>query len=186
MGLTRVGGNQLSSISVSSVTDSDLNSIATLSDSATGFLRKLSANTWVLDTSVVTTVAGRTGNVVLSQNDVGNLTINSSPTFSSVTASTFTGNLSGQLLSSSQPTITSIGGLTSLTSTGVVNVTDTTAATALSTGALKVAGGASVSGNVVVGQHVNLAKTQGLAIQIDGGYGWKDLIGGYHSKDDWC
>lgn len=177
MGLTRVGGNQLSSTSVSSVTDADLNSIAAFSDLATGFLRKVSANTWVLETTVVSQVAGRTGNITLTQNDIGNLTVNSSPTFSSVSASTFTGNLTGQILSSSQPVITTVGSLTSLTSTGVVNVTNNTAATELSTGALQVAGGSSISGNVIVGQNINIAKTQGLAIQIDGGYGWRDLIG---------
>ncbi len=57
-----------------------------------------------------------------------------------------TGNITGTLTTSSQPNITSIGTLTSLTSNGNVNITNTTVSTSASTGALIVSGGVGISG----------------------------------------
>lgn len=51
--------------------------------------------------SAVSSVAGRTGAVVLSQADISGLTTSSSPKFAAVTAATFTGNLVGNASTSS-------------------------------------------------------------------------------------
>ena len=65
----------------------------------------------------VTTVAGRTGAVILSQSDIAGLLVTSSPTFAAVTATTFTGNLVGNA-----STVTTIPNLTGMVTT-VGNVT---------------------------------------------------------------
>ena len=52
----------------------------------------------------VQSVAGRTGAVTLAQADIAGLTTVSSPTFSAVTATTFTGNLSGNATTASTAT----------------------------------------------------------------------------------
>jgi collagen type VII alpha len=56
-----------------------------------------------------------------------------------------------------QPTITSLGTLTGLTSAGVVNVTNTTPSSSAFTGALRVNGGAGILLNARVGANLNVA-----------------------------
>ena len=77
----------------------------------------------------VTSVAGRVGAVVLAQADISGLTTASSPTFAAVTATTFTGALSGNattattagtVTTAAQPNITSVGTLTGLTVTAAI------------------------------------------------------------------
>jgi len=51
--------------------------------------------------------------------------------------------------------ITTVGTLTGLTSSGIVSILDTTAATAVNTGALRVSGGIYSGGNVYVGENVD-------------------------------
>jgi hypothetical protein len=68
----------------------------------------------------------------------------------------FFGNLTGTLLSSSQPNITSLGTLAGVTSSGQVVITNNTATNALGQGALQVSGGASIAGNLYVGGSLNI------------------------------
>lgn len=217
MALTRISEHQLNTAlqnATATAADADLSAIASLGDSATGYLKKSGPSMWVLDanigvtstgvTSVVGTgsvsgltltgniitagnltlggnltltnaqvvsglgftpynntnpnsyitsagapvqlVAGRNGSVTLAQADISGLTTSSSPTFASVTAMTFTGNVSGSaatVTAAAQPAITSVGTLTSLT----------------------------------MGGNINMPKTSGSAMTIDGMYGWRDLIG---------
>jgi hypothetical protein len=62
-----------------------------------------------------------------------------------------TGNITGTLATASQPNITSVGTLTSLLSSGVVNITNSTASTTTSTGALIVTGGVGIGGALNIG-----------------------------------
>ena len=66
------------------------------------------------------------------------------------TGSTLTGTLS----TAAQTNITSVGTLTGLTSSGVVNITNGTNSTSSSTGALTVSGGIGVGGNVYVAGNI--------------------------------
>jgi hypothetical protein len=56
-------------------------------------------------------------------------------------------------------TTASTGAFTTLSATGVTNITNTTASTNYSTGALLVAGGAGITGNVNIGGNLNVAGT---------------------------
>ncbi len=60
-------------------------------------------------------------------------------------------NLAGTLTTASQANITSVGTLTGLTCSGVLTISNTTDATAVNTGALKVAGGLCVNKNILIG-----------------------------------
>ena len=70
---------------------------------------------------------------------------------------TVIGNLNATLATQLQPNITSLGTLTGLTSSGVVNITNNTAASSLGSGAFQVSGGASIAGNLYVGGNLVLA-----------------------------
>jgi hypothetical protein len=65
-------------------------------------------------------------------------------------------------VTSAQPTITSLGTLTGLTSSGVVSVTDSTVSNSSTTGALRVTGGVGVQGSLFLGTHLNVAGTTTL------------------------
>ena len=74
---------------------------------------------------------------------------------------TYSGSLGGTITTVAQPNITSVGTLSSLTSTGIVNFTNSTDSTSYSSGALVVAGGVgiggelSVRGNIIAGGNIN-------------------------------
>jgi hypothetical protein len=63
----------------------------------------------------------------------------------------YSGSLGGTLSTASQTNITTVGTLTGLTVSGEANITNTTLSTSTSTGALIVAGGVGVAGNLYVG-----------------------------------
>ena len=65
-----------------------------------------------------------------------------------------TGNITGTLATAAQPSITSVGTLTGLTSSGVVDITNSTASTTTTTGALKVVGGVGIGGALNVGGNI--------------------------------
>jgi hypothetical protein len=58
------------------------------------------------------------------------------------------GNINGTIGTASQTNITSVGTLTGLTSSGAVNITNNTASTSISTGALIITGGVGISNNI--------------------------------------
>ena len=60
----------------------------------------------------------------------------------------YTGTVGGTLTTASQPNITSVGTLSGLNSTGPVYVSNTTASNSVITGALRVAGGVGIVGNI--------------------------------------
>lgn len=65
-----------------------------------------------------------------------------------------TGNISGTLATATQPNITSVGTLTSLTSSGVLSITNSTVSTLITNGALVVNGGIGVNNNIRVGREI--------------------------------
>jgi len=97
-------------------------------------------------TLTATTLAGTLSTVAQPNiTSVGTLTsLVLSGAISGVTTLTAT-TLAGTLSTVAQPNITSIGTLTSLTSSGVINSTLTTTTTSSTTGAVKLAGGISIS-----------------------------------------
>jgi hypothetical protein len=60
----------------------------------------------------------------------------------------YSGTVGGTLTTAAQPNVTSVGTLTGLNSTGAVYVSNTTASNSVITGALRVAGGVGVVGNI--------------------------------------
>jgi hypothetical protein len=64
------------------------------------------------------------------------------------------GNITGTIATPAQTSITSVGTLTGLTSSGAVNITNSTASSSYTTGALKVTGGVGITGNTYI--HGNL------------------------------
>jgi hypothetical protein len=68
-------------------------------------------------------------------------------------------NITGTLETAAQPNITSVGTLTSLTSSGAVSITNSTTSTSTTTGALKVTGGAGIAGSLYVGEVLNITRT---------------------------
>ena len=64
---------------------------------------------------------------------------------------TYSGSLGGTLTTAAQTNITSVGTLTGLTSSGIVNITNSTQSNDNTTGALVVTGGAAVGANLHVG-----------------------------------
>lgn len=68
-----------------------------------------------------------------------------------VTATMFTGPLTGTVQTAAQPNITSLGTLTSLTVSGTTSITSTTQSTGTANGALVVSGGVGIAKNLYVG-----------------------------------
>ncbi len=64
--------------------------------------------------------------------------------------------LDGTLTTSAQPNITSLGTLTGLSSSGVINISDTSSSSSATTGALTVAGGVGIGGNLFVGGNLDI------------------------------
>jgi hypothetical protein len=64
--------------------------------------------------------------------------------------------LTGTLLTADQPNITGLGTLLGLDSSGVVTITNATESVSSSTGALRVLGGAGISGNVNIGRNLGV------------------------------
>ena len=109
--------------------------------------------------SEVTSVAGRIGAVTLAQADIAGLTTVSSPTFSAVTATTFTGNLSGNAT-----TATSVA-YTGLTGTVPTWNQNTTGNAATATLAATVITNANLTGDVTsVGNATTVVKLNGTSL----------------------
>ena len=109
--------------------------------------------------SEVTSVAGRIGAVTLAQADIAGLTTVSSPTFSAVTATTFTGNLSGNATTATSVAYT---GLTGTVPTWNQNTTGTAATATL---AATVTTNANLSGDVTsVGNATTVVKLNGTSL----------------------
>jgi hypothetical protein len=73
-------------------------------------------------------------------------------------------NITGTLLTAAQPNITSVGTLTGITSSGAVNITNTTASTSTATGALKCSGGVGIGGNVNIGGNIAAVNITGTLL----------------------
>ena len=71
------------------------------------------------------------------------------------------GNITGTLATNSQPNITSVGTLTSLTSSGAISITNTTASSSSSTGALVISGGVGIGGAVNTTNSINTTQSVG-------------------------
>jgi hypothetical protein len=69
---------------------------------------------------------------------------------------TYSGSLGGTLTTAAQTNITSVGTLTGLTSSGIVNITNSTQSNDTTTGALVVTGGAAVGANLHVGGSLHI------------------------------
>ena len=178
-------GNNLSNIQGANVTGTvglaNLSAYSNVTKQTTGILYPVFINDVI------------TGNYALASNasisyDVANATL----TTGSIVAGSGTGGnitganlisanyLTGTLTTASQPNITSLGTLTSLTVTGnatagnintggIVNVTNTTQATGTSTGALIVQGGASITKDLYVGGNIyvpNLISTNSTTLNV--------------------
>lgn len=98
-------------------------------------------------TSGALTVAGGAG---IAGNVYANAFFGNGNALSNLSGSNVIGSVStaNNVTLASQPNITSVGTLTSVTCSGVANITNTTISTSTTTGALKVAGGAGIAGNV--------------------------------------
>lgn len=68
-------------------------------------------------------------------------------------------SLSGNLTTSAQPAITSVGTLTGVTSSGIVHVTNTTPTTVFNNGALVVSGGVGVDGDLRISGNLYVSNT---------------------------
>ena len=79
---------------------------------------------------------------------------------------TYTGNISGTLITAAQPNVTSVGTLTGVTINGVANIIDTTNATGINTGALIVAGGASFAKDVWIQGNLNVTNIYSINSNI--------------------
>ena len=99
------------------------------------------------------------------------LILDSSRNISNINSLTAT-NLTGTLLTSSQTSITTVGTLTGLTSSGQVSITNNTASTNASTGALIVTGGIGSNGNINSGQIIKsgINNTSYTTIGTSGAY----------------
>ena len=69
------------------------------------------------------------------------------------------GNITGTLATASQPNITSVGTLTGLTSSGIINVTNNTTSSSTTTGALIVSGGVGINNNINVARNISYGLT---------------------------
>jgi hypothetical protein len=72
------------------------------------------------------------------------------------------GNITGTLATASQTNITSVGTLTGLTSSGAVSITNNTASSSTSTGALIVTGGVGIGGAINAGSSSSIAGSLAL------------------------
>jgi microcystin-dependent protein len=99
------------------------------------------------------------------------LILDSSRNISNINSLTAT-NLTGTLLTSSQTSITTVGTLTGLTSSGQVSITNNTASTNATTGALIVTGGIGSNGNINSGQIIKsgINNTSYTTIGTSGAY----------------
>ncbi|KAJ3230661.1 hypothetical protein HDU81_004321 [Chytriomyces hyalinus] len=100
-----------------------------------------SATGWVVTNLSGSAIVG-TSNITFTQ-------FSGSGQMAAGTGLTLTGNVFS--VNSAQPTVTSVGTLTGLTSVGDISVTSTTSSSSKTTGAVTIAGGAGVSGNVSIG-----------------------------------
>jgi hypothetical protein len=123
----------------------------------------------VFSSGIITGIDANLGNLVTANYFSGTLTTANQPNVTSVgnllnlnvTGNVSAGNVSGTLLTgtlatAAQPNITSVGNLTvanvgTLTVSTLANITATTGATSTTTGALQVAGGLGVVGNIYGG-----------------------------------
>jgi hypothetical protein len=94
----------------------------------------------IRNTSSIVSVSTTTGALTVT----GGVGIGGNINAGNVTAT----NLTGQIATPTQNQITSLGTLTGLTSSGAINITETTGSGSTTTGALIVAGGIGVGGNV--------------------------------------
>lgn len=75
------------------------------------------------------------------------------------TTANFSGNITGTLATPAQGNVTSLGTLTGLTSSGIVNITNTTATVSTTTGALTVTGGIGAGGSIYTARSLRVFET---------------------------
>ena len=80
-------------------------------------------------------------------------------------AITAVGNITGTLATANQPNITSVGTLTGLTSSGIVSVTNNTASSTTTNGALIVSGGIGINNNINVARNISYGLTNYIQTQ---------------------
>ena len=79
---------------------------------------------------------------------------------------TYSGLIGGTLTTAAQPNITSVGTLTSLNSSGIIAISNTTQATSTTTGALTVQGGAGFLKDVYIGGNLFVTNLNSINTQI--------------------
>ena len=72
-----------------------------------------------------------------------------------------TENITGTLATANQPNITAVGTLTGLTSSGEISITNTTASSSSSTGALVISGGVGIGGAVNTANSISINRASG-------------------------
>ena len=88
---------------------------------------------------------------IFQTNAIERLRITSTGAINILNTLSVTGNISGTLATAAQPNITSIGTLTGLTSSGAVSITNNTASSSTTTGALIITGGVGIGGATNIG-----------------------------------
>jgi hypothetical protein len=96
------------------------------------------------------------------------LVVDSNKDIGSIRNLSVTGSITGTLATAAQYNITSIGTLTGVTSSGAVSITDTTASTTASTGALKVSGGVGIGGDVNITGYTTIGGALTVTGNING------------------
>jgi hypothetical protein len=131
----------LSALSQNSISQNNTN--FTVTDTGTGSI------TATVDGTVRLTISG-TGITASGVSFVGNLTGNVTGNTSGTAGSVAASNITGTTLASgvNASSLTSVGTLTGLTSSGAVSITNNTASSSTSTGALVVTGGAGIGGSL--------------------------------------
>ena len=131
-----------------------------------GIAGNLYANNLFINTNAVATQAYVTG---LGYLTTATAASTYQPIITAGTGLTKSGNTLSVNVAQTQ--ITSLGTLTSLTSSGNVVITSTTESSSSTTGALQVAGGASINKNLRVGGITQSSSTTSGALQVAGGVG---------------
>ena len=181
-GLTKTGGT----LSVNAL-QTQITSIGTLTGLTSSGVVNITNNTISTSSStgalIITGGVGISGSVFVGGNlsVSGTVTVPTPVNGSDAVTKTYTDNLSyltagtgltktGGTLSVNalQTQITSVGTLTGLASSGVINITNTTVSTSVLTGALTVAGGLGISGSVFVGGNLSITGTVTVPTPVNG------------------
>ena len=125
------------------------------------------------------------GGLVVTGNIIGTVATNNQPNITTLSGVTSIGasnttTITGILQTAAQTNITSVGTLTGLTSSGIVSITNTTASTSTTTGALVVSGGVGITGALNIGNTLSVSGNINTPLSIAS---TTKTIGGVYSVD---